>query len=374
MKSVSLHVSVPYAKIKPNPFRHMERYPVSEWLVEELMGSMARNGFWPNIIGRKRGEFIELAYGHHRWIAFGKKFGKAAEMNIIVQDLNDAQMLRYMADENMPDAKKSAVVEQETIRAVVLAYAEGKIELRKPKSSQGARWRHAPSFLQADGTFKGDKSFPYNAESIAHFLGWWSGDQVSPRVRNALIALEAMESEIIAEEDFQDLSSKQAQQTVVEARRIEKAHRISGASPEKAKEKAREAAKDVAAELRTRGGRRSGDGIGVRDTEHVANTHLPNGAPPPARPTPKYDAIKRWDDLMGHTAEFQKWVIDTFGAMGDGEPDYNKMIESPQWNEKNTSSCIPNIDAHLEDFQQLKQAMMDSLEPKDRKRLQQAGY
>ncbi len=93
-----------------------------------------------------------------------------------------------MADENMADFGTNAAIEQETNRAVVLAYAEGKIELEKPSMSRGgaSSVRYAPSFCKVGERFKVDKSFPYNAESIARFLGWMSGEQVSPRVRNAL--------------------------------------------------------------------------------------------------------------------------------------------------------------------------------------------
>jgi hypothetical protein len=90
-----------------------------------------------------------------------------------------------MADENMQEFGTNAQVEQATIRAVVEAYAEGKIELEKPKGEgkdSGLRnVRNAPSFLPARNQFNDLKLVPkpYNAESIARFLGWWSGDQVS---------------------------------------------------------------------------------------------------------------------------------------------------------------------------------------------------
>lgn len=100
----------------------------------------------------------------------------------------------------MQEFGTSAKIEQETIRAVVLAYAEGKIELIKPKAGKGSGkgLRYAPSFLVAKEDFKGLKIFPYNAESIARFLGWMSGNQVSPRVRNALEALEAYQDQELA--------------------------------------------------------------------------------------------------------------------------------------------------------------------------------
>ena len=67
-------------------------------------------------------------------------------------------------------------IEQETIRAVVLAYAEGKIELPRPVMAKGgmSSLRNAPSFTLAKERFNDLKSLPkpYNAESIAEAEGW----------------------------------------------------------------------------------------------------------------------------------------------------------------------------------------------------------
>ncbi len=264
LTSVSLHTAVPFNKIKANPFRDMERYPVDNAIIKDLMGSMDRNGFWPNLIGRKVNGFVELAYGHHRWIAFGKKFGEDTSMNIMLEDIDDAQMLRYMADENMPEmGGKAAIVEQGVVRAVVLAYAEGKIEMEKPKAldsespkARSTGIRLAPSFLQTDLRFKDIKTQmdakPYTAESIAQFLGWLHpGGQASARVRNALKALEAMENEIVEEEDMKDLSSNEAKKVVQQARKVQESHQDNGATSEQAKEKARTTAKKVATKMRT---------------------------------------------------------------------------------------------------------------------------
>ncbi len=47
----------------------------------------------------------------------------------------------------------------------------------------------------------------HKAESIARFPEWMSGKQVSPRVRNALAALEAIEEGLVDEEDYKDPTS-----------------------------------------------------------------------------------------------------------------------------------------------------------------------
>jgi ParB-like chromosome segregation protein Spo0J len=56
----------------PNPFRHLERYPINQEKVEMLARSIKDTSFWDNIVARKAtngsvGKF-EIAYGHHRWL------------------------------------------------------------------------------------------------------------------------------------------------------------------------------------------------------------------------------------------------------------------------------------------------------------------
>ncbi len=113
--------------IVPNPFRNMERYPIDEAKVKSLMESFDRTGYWGNIVGRRANGKVEFAYGHHRRIAMQRK--KMKEVEVIVREVSDADMLRMMADENMTEWATNSAVEQETIRSVVLAYADGKIEL-----------------------------------------------------------------------------------------------------------------------------------------------------------------------------------------------------------------------------------------------------
>ncbi len=209
--------NVPMSKIVANPYRHMENYPINQEKVDLLVASMAKTGFWENMIGRERNGHVELAYGHHRWIAYKKRHKNNASMPINIRNVSNEDMIRIMADENMHEWGTSAEIEQETIRAVVLAYADGDIKLEKPKSGDHSvkGWRIAPSFLRvkkSDFDIYDVKIKFYNAKTIAKFLGWTQPDgQVSPRVRNALDALENSEKilkEIGREEaeEFDDLS------------------------------------------------------------------------------------------------------------------------------------------------------------------------
>lgn len=72
-------------------------------------------------------------------------------------------------------------IEQETIRAVVLAYAEGKIELPRLPGPKARGVRYAPSF-RIDVVPNGLRDKPYTAESIAKFLGWMSGRSITAAI------------------------------------------------------------------------------------------------------------------------------------------------------------------------------------------------
>ena len=64
--------TVAVSDVGPNPFRHLDRYPINREKVEALKLSFKDTGVWPNLLGRKaRGDAAkkyayELAYGHHR--------------------------------------------------------------------------------------------------------------------------------------------------------------------------------------------------------------------------------------------------------------------------------------------------------------------
>jgi len=74
-----------------------------------------------------------------------------------------------------------AIIEQETIRAVIKAYAAGTIKLSKPdKKSRADQVRNAPDFTP--GCAHGSDAHPYTAETIQEFLGF-KGDAGLNRIR-----------------------------------------------------------------------------------------------------------------------------------------------------------------------------------------------
>lgn len=105
--------------IKPNPFRHLESYPIDQEKVKRLRQSIKHTGFWDNIVGRKKDGIIEIAYGHHRVEALKKEFPSTHVINIIDRDLDDGMMIKIMADENDEAYTLSPAVIHETIKAVI---------------------------------------------------------------------------------------------------------------------------------------------------------------------------------------------------------------------------------------------------------------
>jgi hypothetical protein len=50
-------------------------------------------------------------------------------VDIPVRDLDDTLMAKIMAHENMDEWAHNALIEQETLRSIVMGYAEGRIKL-----------------------------------------------------------------------------------------------------------------------------------------------------------------------------------------------------------------------------------------------------
>jgi ParB/RepB/Spo0J family partition protein len=112
-------MKIKVSAIRPNPFRHIEKYPILEEKVEALKTSISETEFWDNIVVRRASEgdkiAYELAYGHHRLEAL-KALG-IEEIDIPVKDIEDAMMLKIMANENMDSWKSNPAVIMETVSA-----------------------------------------------------------------------------------------------------------------------------------------------------------------------------------------------------------------------------------------------------------------
>ena len=94
-------VNVPIADIDPNPHRDLSTYPWIERKVEMLKRSIEGVGFWEGVIVRLKGKRVECAFGHHR-IEAARRLG-IDKIPVIVRDLSDEEMLRFMGRENGED-------------------------------------------------------------------------------------------------------------------------------------------------------------------------------------------------------------------------------------------------------------------------------
>lgn len=193
--------------ILPNPFRRMESYPIRRDKVEALKESIESTGFWTNLVAREINGRAEIAYGHHRWVALRELYDQGHEIALEIRDLDDARMIQIMARENMEEWGSSAAVEHETVRAVVKAYADGRIELEQP--AKDVR-QEAIRYVAGARTRR-----PYTAHTIAAFVGWANVQ----KVQYAMGALEFIDEGILDESDFAELGTKAAQAVIVEARR-----------------------------------------------------------------------------------------------------------------------------------------------------------
>jgi len=211
--------------VHPNPFRNMERYPIHKQKILQLKNSIQSTDFWDNIVAREReGGGIEIAYGHHRLAALNELYSGTKEFNWIVRDLDDDEMLKIMAHENLDEWGHDSAIERETIRAVVEAYGRGQIMLGKPpsKTAQHAL-RYAPSFCQekhmvarsSAGTAD-HRASPYTADTINSFLG---GTMSARTIQYTLQALCLVERGHLKETQLAGLSSHECRTVVEETER-----------------------------------------------------------------------------------------------------------------------------------------------------------
>jgi len=98
--------------IKPNPFR--PNLPFNQAKIKQLEANIKSTGFWDNILLRAVDEGYECAYGHHRLQAV-KNVG-IKEIDVPVKNLDDATMLKVMAQENMEDWDQSPIWPMEVVK------------------------------------------------------------------------------------------------------------------------------------------------------------------------------------------------------------------------------------------------------------------
>ena len=109
-------MKIQVSNLRANPFRRITKYPIDRDKIKGLKASIKETTFWDNIICRKVDSLYEIAYGHHRLVAI-KELG-IEEVNIPVRDIDDAAMIKIMANENRDSWKCSPAVINETVWVV----------------------------------------------------------------------------------------------------------------------------------------------------------------------------------------------------------------------------------------------------------------
>ena len=208
--------------LRPNPFRNLKNYPIDQSKVDALAQSIKDTEFWDNLLAR-RGDngAYELAYGVHRLQALKKS--DIDEVDIPVRKLDDSTMVKIMAHENQVEWGSSSLIEQETIRTIVKALGEGKIELPLPRATGGGdgKLRYAPSF-QSVGAISERPEMGYTAATISNFLGGEKAGWPDHKIETILATLAVVEKGLIEESDLAGLTTGQAGQVAIQARRVEK--------------------------------------------------------------------------------------------------------------------------------------------------------
>jgi chromosome segregation ATPase len=221
--------------IKPNPYRNLERYPLDQPHVDELVASIKATeaGFWDNVLVRKVGDKYELAYGHHRLEA-AKQAG-LKEADFIVKKLSDEEMLKIMYLENKQDrVRKPFISLMESVEAAVKAIAQGTILVSIPNEAKITSVRLAPSFRTnpiVSRTSEGvppsgtpTDGVPYNTPSLAIFLGetkkHGDSETANEAISAVINALELMERKALTRREVEAIPTLDAlQRRVGEAQR-----------------------------------------------------------------------------------------------------------------------------------------------------------
>lgn len=157
----------------PNPYRDMKNYPINREKVEQLKKSIEQSGFWDNILARKNdSESVQIAYGHHRLTALKEIFPDDYEIDIPVKELDDALMIKIMANENMEEWKAGPAIIDETVK-VAKEFLEKNIELAKAYGNVNLKYGEFPKL--EDGKNIPPSNFgkvDVGVSIISRFLGW----------------------------------------------------------------------------------------------------------------------------------------------------------------------------------------------------------
>lgn len=176
-------MKIKVADLEPNPFRHIDKYPIDRAKVEALKTSIKEKSFWDNILVRPHGNKYQIAYGHHRWIALQELGIK--EIDVPTRDIDDATILQIMAEENLNWSTSPAVMTQTILTAKEYLDAE----LAKYETWEDVRsgvFARAILDIKTGQEFAALKKTGVGRETLVKFLG---GNWTLYKVRHALLII-----------------------------------------------------------------------------------------------------------------------------------------------------------------------------------------
>ena len=113
-----------------NPFRKIGNYPYVERKLDALARSIKDVGMWEGVIARSDGNRVQIAFGHHR-IEAARRMGLAS-VPIIMRDLDDESMLKFMGRENGEDYNSDFLCLLETWEAAASYLATIFAQINQP--------------------------------------------------------------------------------------------------------------------------------------------------------------------------------------------------------------------------------------------------
>lgn len=186
---MSIIKEISLSKVYSNPYRMLGDYPYSEEKLSVLVRSIKDVGLWEGVIGREKDDRVEIAFGHHR-IEAAKRAG-LSDVNVVIRDLSDDDMLRFMGRENGEDYRTDFLVLLET-------------------------WEAAVKQLTSTDVSK------CQSIDIARFLGWTQarsggGDQFNKSAEACNSAYNLIQGKYLERSDLENLSVNQAREICVRA-------------------------------------------------------------------------------------------------------------------------------------------------------------
>jgi hypothetical protein len=119
---------IPLADIRPNPFRFITEYSLSETKIEELVESIQDTGFWTNVCARPVNGHYEIAYGHHR-IEAARRANLSEVPLVIERDMTDERAFELMKRENSEAYGTSAAADAGVIAGLISGCIEGRLKV-----------------------------------------------------------------------------------------------------------------------------------------------------------------------------------------------------------------------------------------------------